>query len=194
MKRIIVGISGASGVIYGIRLLEVLSTYRDIETHLVMTQTARHIIHLETSWLPQQVERLASRVYQPDDLCAPISSGSFVTDGMVVAPCSVKSMSGIACAFAENLLIRAAEVSLKERRRLVLLVRETPLHLGHLRSLMHLAQIGAVIMPPVPAFYHRPRTIEDILNFTIGKILDQFDIPHELFPRWQGSGSDGFLK
>lgn len=187
------GISGASGVIYGIRLLEVLRSYPDVETHLVMTETARTIVTLETQWLPEQVEALATRVHPPADLCAPIASGSFLTDGMVVAPCSVKSMSGIASSFAENLLIRAADVTLKERRPLVLLFRETPLHAGHLRSLTHLAEIGAVILPPVPSFYHRPETIEDILMHTIGRILDQFKIPHKLSTRWRGDGSDGFV-
>jgi len=188
-----VGISGASGVIYGIRLLEVLRSYPDVETHLVMTETARRIVTLETQWLPEQVEALATRVYPPADLCAPIASGSFPTDGMVVAPCSVKSMSGIASSFAENILIRAADVTLKERRTLVLLFRETPLHAGHLRSLTRLAEIGAVIMPPVPAFYHRPETIEDIVMQTIARVLDQFRIPHDLSPRWRGDGSAGFV-
>ena len=189
MKRIIIGISGASGVLYGIRLLEVLHRYPDIETHLVITDAARDILRHETTWTIAEVEALAHKTYSLYDLSAPISSGSFATEGMIVAPCSVKSMSGIANSFSENLLIRAADVTLKEGRTLVLLVRETPLHLGHLKSMVHLAEMGAVILPPVPAFYHHPKTVDDIILHTIGKVLDQFQIPHTLFDPWQGTSS-----
>jgi 4-hydroxy-3-polyprenylbenzoate decarboxylase len=186
VKRIIIGISGASGVIYGIRLLEVLAQYPDLETHLVLTDIARDIIRDETHWHPEQVEALAHTAHGVHDLSAPISSGSFLTEGMIVAPCSIKSMSWIAASFTENLLVRAADATLKEGRKLVLLVRETPLHLGHLRSLVRLAEMGAVILPPIPAFYHHPTRLDDIISHTLGKVLDQFHIPHTLFNRWQG--------
>ena len=184
--RLIVGISGASGAIYGIRLLQVLRSRGD-ETHLILTPTARQNILAETDHSPEEVEALASRVHPHDDLAAPISSGSFRTDGMVVAPCSIKSLSAIANSFDSNLLVRAADVCLKERRTLVLVVRETPLHAGHLRLMAKAASLGAVILPPVPAFYHRPRTIDDLVDQTVGKVLDQFGIDAGLFRRWSGS-------
>lgn len=180
-----VGISGASGIIYGVRLLEVL---RDLgmETHLVLSEAARRIAESETGWTAERIASLAAVTYRNDDLAAPISSGSFPTLGMVVAPCSIKSLSAIAHSYNDTLLARAADVTLKERRRLVLVVRETPLHLGHLRLMAQAAEYGAVILPPMPAFYHGPKTIADLVDQTVGKILDQFGLEHSLFRRWQG--------
>ncbi len=143
-------------------------------------------MRLETSWEPQHVEALADHVHSEDDLASPLSSGSFRTEGMIVAPCSMKSLSKIAHSLNDNLLVRAADVTLKERRKLVLVPRETPLHLGHLRSMTLITEMGGTILPPIPAFYHRPGSIEDIIDQTVGKILDQFDIPHQLFNRWGG--------
>jgi flavin prenyltransferase len=184
--RLIIGISGATGAIYGIRLLEVLQLVEDIETHLIITSAARQSIVYETDYTVAQVNALASVVHNNHDIGATISSGSFRTDGMVIAPCSIKTLSGIANSYADNLLIRAADVALKERRRLVLVVRETPLHLGHLRLMTAVVEYGAVLMPPVPAFYTRPRTIDDVINQTVGRILDQFGIETDLLSRWQG--------
>jgi 4-hydroxy-3-polyprenylbenzoate decarboxylase len=186
LKRIVVGISGASGVIYGIRTLEALKTAGAIETHLIITQGARVTLGLETSIDPAQIERLADHAHAPENLAAPLSSGSFRTEGMIVIPCSMKSLSMIAYSLNDNLLIRAADVTLKERRKLVLIPRETPLHLGHLKAMTAVAEMGGVILPPVPSFYHRPSTIEDIIDQTVGKVLDQFNIPHQLFNRWAG--------
>ena len=188
MKKIIVGISGATGAIYGIRLLEVLRGVEDVETHLVLSPAARRTIDLETDLTVAQVEALADRVYRPGDIAAAISSGSFRSDGMVVAPCAMKTASGIATSYSDNLLLRAADVTLKDRRRLILLVRETPLHLGHLRLLVQLAEMGAVVMPPVPAFYHRPATLEAVIDQTLNRVLDLLDIEldRDLFRRWQG--------
>jgi 4-hydroxy-3-polyprenylbenzoate decarboxylase len=186
LKRIVVGISGASGVIYGIMTLEALKTAGAIETHLIITQGARVTLGLETSIDPAQIERLADHAHAPENLAAPLSSGSFRTEGMIVIPCSMKSLSMIAYSLNDNLLIRAADVTLKERRKLVLIPRETPLHLGHLKAMTAVAEMGGVILPPVPSFYHRPSTIEDIIDQTVGKVLDQFNIPHQLFNRWAG--------
>ena len=184
-KRIVVGISGASGVIYG---LEMLKTLQDLgyESHVVLTRQARHNFLLETDHSLEEVEGAASQLYDDNDLAAPISSGSFVTRGMVVIPCSIKSLSGIANSYGANLLVRAADVTLKERRPLVLVVRESPLHRGHLELMLSAASQGAVILPPAPAFYHKPETITDLIHHTIGKVLDCFGIQHELFNRWQG--------
>ncbi len=186
MNRIVVGLSGASGAIYGVRLLEMLSSIEEIETHLILSRAARIIIEHETSVKPEAVEDLADVVHSPENLAACVSSGSFKTQGMIVAPCSMKSLSMIANSINDNLLVRAADVTLKERRRLVLIVRETPLHLGHLRHMTAVTEMGGIILPPVPSFYHKPKTIDDIINQTIGKVLDQFDIPHQLFSRWMG--------
>lgn len=185
MKRLIVGISGASGAIYGIRALEALNKFPDIETHLVMSPSARRTIHDETDWSVEEVEALADVVHPHRDIGAAISSGSFRTAGMLVAPCSIKTLSGIVASYNDNLLTRAADVCLKERRKLVLLVRETPLHLGHIELLAQATRYGAVLLPPVPAFYNRPQTLDDIVNQTVGKALDQFEIPHQLFRRWK---------
>lgn len=184
-RRLVVGITGASGTIFGIRLLEVL---RDtpIETHLVLSEAARRVMVLETEHTPEEVEALADYHYEPTDIDAAIASGSFRTMGMVVAPCSIKSLAAVAGCHADTLLARAADVTLKERRKLVLVVRETPLHLGHLRLMSAVTEYGAVVLPPVPAFYHRPRTIGDLVDQTVGKILDQFGVDKGLFERWRG--------
>lgn len=187
--RLVIGISGASGAIYGIRLLETLKQNPEVETHLVISPPARRTIELETSWKVAQVEAMASFVHDNKDIGAAISSGSFETQGMIVIPCSIKTMSAIAMSLNDNLLVRAADVNLKERRRLVLVVRETPLHLGHLRRMVELTEAGAIILPPVPAFYHLPRTLDDVVNQTVGKALDLLHIPHHLFQRWQGAPS-----
>jgi 4-hydroxy-3-polyprenylbenzoate decarboxylase len=189
-NKLIVGISGASGVIYGIRLLEVLHSVEDVETHLVMSNAAKQTMSLETDYTINEVTSLANRVYRFADIAAAISSGSFKTRGMVVIPCSMKTLSGIVHSYTDNLLLRAADVVLKERRRLVLVVRETPLHLGHIRLMAQAAEIGSVIMPPVPAFYHRPQTLDDLINQTVNRVLDLFDLelPQDLFQRWAGTG------
>jgi flavin prenyltransferase len=181
--RLIVGISGATGAIYGVRFLEILKE-KKIESHLIITPTSKEILLAETSYSVETVKKLASYVYEDDDLGASISSGSFRTDGMVVIPCSMKTLSGIAHSYNENLLTRAADVILKERRRLVLMVRETPLHEGHIELMLRASRMGAILFPPVPAFYHHPRTIADLINHTLGKILDLFEIDHHLFVRW----------
>ena len=186
VKRIVVGVTGASGSIYGVRLLEALSRIGGIETHLIISHGARVTMAHETSTRPEALEKLANESHSPDNLAACVSSGSFKTDGMVVAPCSMKSLSMIAYSLGDNLLIRAADVMLKERRKLILLVRETPLHLGHLRQMTTVTEMGAVILPPVPSFYCNPQTIDDIVNQTIGKTLDQLGIDHDLFQRWSG--------
>ncbi|MFH0813754.1 MAG: UbiX family flavin prenyltransferase [Pseudomonadota bacterium] len=185
MKRIIVGMSGASGPQYGIRLLEVLKEFDNVETHLVISEAAQKNIQLESDLTVEQVEALADFTYSNTNLAASISSGSFRTEGMVIAPCSVKTLSGLANSFDTNLLIRAGDVTLKEKRKLILIFRETPLHLGHLRLMAQVAEIGATILPPMPAFYHHPKTIQDIVDQTIGKILDQFGLEHQLFCRWK---------
>lgn len=182
-KRIVVGISGASGVIYGVRLLKLLKE-TDYETHLIISDSGRLNIKIETDYQPDEVEALSDYVYDHKDMAASLSSGSFLTDGMVVVPCTIKTLSGIANSYNENLLVRAADVTLKEKRKLVLVVRETPLHKGHLRLLTLAADMGAHILPPVPSFYHQPKTIEDIIDQTIGKIFDFFGIEHHLFKRW----------
>jgi 4-hydroxy-3-polyprenylbenzoate decarboxylase len=183
--RLIVGISGATGSIYGIRLLEALRRLK-VEIHLVISPDGEKNIELETGYQVNEVKALADYVYEFSDVGAAIASGSFVTAGMVVAPCSVKSLSGIANSYNENLLIRAVDVCLKERRKLVLVVRETPLHKGHLQLMLRVAEVEGIILPPMPAFYHLPRTIEDIVDQTVGKILDQFGLDAGLFQRWHG--------
>ena len=188
MKRLIIGISGASGAIYGVRLLEVLQSVPDIETHLIMSNAARQTLALETDLQLRDVQSLADVVHDSRDIAASVSSGSFKTAGMVILPCSMKTLSGIVHSYTDNLLTRAADVVLKERRRLVLCVRETPLHLGHLRMMTTAAELGAIVMPPVPAFYHRPQTLQDIIDQTVNRVIDQFDIemPEDLFTRWGG--------
>ncbi|CAQ83550.1 MULTISPECIES: UbiX family flavin prenyltransferase [Photorhabdus] len=189
MKRLIVGLTGASGAIYGVRLLQVLQPVESVETHLVISQSARQTLALETNYSLRDVQALADVVYDNRDIAAAISSGSFKTSGMVILPCSMKTLSGIVHSYTDGLVTRAADVVLKEGRKLVLGVRETPLHLGHLRLMTQAAEIGAVIMPPVPAFYHQPEQIQDIIDQTVNRVLDQFDIElsHDLFIRWQGA-------
>jgi 4-hydroxy-3-polyprenylbenzoate decarboxylase len=193
MKKLIVGISGATGAIYGIRLLEVLSK-SDVETHLVITEAAQETILIETSWKVEDVKSLAKVSYDIKNLGADISSGSFPSEGMAIIPCSIKSLSGIANSFNENLLIRTADVTLKERRKLVLVVRETPLHLGHIELMLRASRMGAILLPPVPAFYFHPKTIDDLINHTVGKVLDLFGINHHLFNRWGSSEVKKTLK
>jgi 4-hydroxy-3-polyprenylbenzoate decarboxylase len=187
MRRLIVGMSGASGLIYGIRMLEVLKSDPAIETHLVMTASARLNISLETDWQTDEVLALADQVHSVKDLAATIASGSFRTDGMVVAPCSMKTLSAIVNSYADNLLTRAADVVLKERRRLVLMPRETPLHAGHCELLLKACQIGAIIAPPMPALYIKPRSVDELINHSVGRVLDLFDIDTDLVKRWQGA-------
>jgi flavin prenyltransferase len=189
MKRLIIGISGASGAIYGVRLLQVLQPLAEVETHLVMSQAARQTLALETDFNLREVQALANVVHDVRDIAASISSGSFKTLGMVILPCSMKTLSGIVHSYSDSLLTRAADVVLKEQRKLVLCVRETPLHVGHLRMMTTAAELGAVIMPPVPAFYHRPQNIAELVDQTVNRVLDQFDIelPQDLFTRWQGA-------
>lgn len=183
-SRLIIGISGASGVVYGIRLLELLRP-TPVETHLVMTKAAEMTLACETDIKPAQVRALADVNYGVSEVGAGPASGSFRSLGMVIAPCSIRSMSEIACGVTSNLLTRAADVMLKERRRLVLMVRETPLHAGHLRSMTQLAELGAIIAPPVPAFYPRPQSIDDIVNQCTGRLLDLFDIDVGAVVRWR---------
>ncbi|MEK7216994.1 MAG: UbiX family flavin prenyltransferase [Chloroflexota bacterium] len=185
-RRLVIGISGSSGAVYGVRLLEVLYGAPQVETHLVVTPTAAINIEHETERPAEAFKRLATVCYDPEDLAASISSGSFPTDGMVVAPCSMRSLGAIATSQTTNLLLRAADVTLKERRRLVLLVRETPLHLGHLRLMTQVTEMGAIVMPPVPAFYAKPKSIDDMINQTVGRVLDLFGLPHDLVRRWHG--------
>ena len=186
MRKLIVGISGASGSLYAIAALRALRAVPDVETHLVLSGQARRTIALETDTTAEAVEALADVVHRDDNLGASISSGSYKTDGMLVIPCSMKTASAIAYSFNANLLVRAADVCLKERRTLVLVVRETPLHLGHLRTLTQLAELGAIILPPIPGMYARPQTVDDIIGHTVGKALDQFGIDNTLFRRWGG--------
>ncbi|MBD5805425.1 3-octaprenyl-4-hydroxybenzoate carboxy-lyase partner protein [Azoarcus sp. Aa7] len=184
--RIVVGISGASGAIYGIRILEALKQI-GVETDLVMSDSAKRTIAYETDYSINDVKRLASCVHDNNDVGASIASGSFKHAGMIIAPCSIKTLSAVANCFNTNLLIRAADVTLKERRKLVLMLRETPLHLGHLRLMTQATETGAVLVPPLPAFYHRPKTIDDIINQSVTKVLDQFDLDVDLFGRWTGN-------
>ncbi len=194
MKRFVIGISGATGAIYGIRLAEILRKTPDVETHLIITEAGAQTIAEETDWTVKDVIRLAHVYYEIGDIGACLSSGSFHHDGMVVAPCSIKTMSMISNSISSNLLIRAADVTLKEKRKLILLIREAPLHLGHLRQMVNLAEVGAIIHPPLPAFYSRPRSVDDIVNHTVGRILDHFGIEHNLFERWKGIGKAGNKK
>lgn len=187
--RLIVGISGASGVIYGIRLLEILKTVPDLETHLVLSNGAKLNISLETDRQVKEVEAMADVVHSDQNLAAIIASGSYHTDGMIIVPCSMKTLSGVVHSYADTLLVRAADVVLKERRRLILVPRETPLHVGHCRLLYEAAQVGAVIVPPMPAFYNDPQSVDDIINHTVGRLLDLFGIDSGLVKRWQGAGN-----
>jgi flavin prenyltransferase len=186
LKRLVIGISGASGVIYGIRLLQVLYQIPEVETHLIISGPGKQTIVVETEFSVRQVEELASVVYDNRDIGAAIASGSFKTGGMAIVPCSIKTLSALVHCYTDTLMARAGDVTLKERRPLVSVVRETPLHLGHLRLMLDLAQMGAVIMPPMPAFYHRPKTLDDVVNHTVGRILDQLGLNHSLVKEWPG--------
>lgn len=183
-KRIVVGITGASGVIYGVRLLACLKPVDGVETHLILSGAGRRNIEIETDYTPADVISLADHCHDFLNIAAGPASGSFLTHGMVVMPCSIKTLSGITHSYSDNLLVRAADVHLKERRKLVLVVRETPLHVGHLKLMAAATEMGAVIAPPVPAFYHQPKNIDDIIDQTVGKMLDCLAIPHQLFKRW----------
>jgi polyprenyl P-hydroxybenzoate/phenylacrylic acid decarboxylase-like protein len=187
-RRIIVGITGASGAVYGMSLLEALKATGKVEIHLVISDAGKDLLRMEigTSAV-KRVRLLADVLYDNNDLAAPVSSGSFLTDGMVIAPCSAKTLSAVANGYGNNLLHRAADVVLKERRKLVLLFRETPLHLGHIENMAMVTRMGAIVLPPVPAFYHKPATIADLVNHTVGKVLDLFSLEHGLYLRW-GSG------
>ena len=182
-KRIVIGISGASGVIYGVRMLSLLKE-KDFETHLILSEAGKKNIEIETNFTPRDVTAMAHVTYDNRDVGAALASGSFLTGGMVVVPCTIKTLSGIANSYTNNLLVRAADVTLKEKRKLVLVVRETPLHKGHLRLMTMAADMGAHILPPVPSFYHQPKTIEDLIDQTIGKVFDYLGIKNDLFKRW----------
>jgi len=184
--RLIVGMSGASGVIYGVRLLEVLKAESNVETHLVMSDSARMNINLETDWSAKDVLALADHVYSNRDIAASIASGSFGTDGMIVAPCAIKTLSAITNSYADSLIVRAADVVLKECRRLVLVPRETPLHTGHCELLYRTSQLGAIIAPPMPAHYIKPQSVDDLINHHVGRILDLFSIDCGFVKRWNG--------
>ncbi len=185
-KRLVVGISGASGAVLGVRLLEVLAHTDGVETHLVVSPAARITITSETDRSVKEVESLADVVYKPQDVGAAIASGSFATDGMVVIPCSIKTLSAVANCYASDLLSRAADVTLKEGRPLLLVVRETPLHLGHLRLMVQAAEMGAIIFPPMPAFYARPSSVDEVIDNVVGRVLARLGIDNQLFMRWGG--------
>ena len=190
--RLIIGMSGASGVIYGIRLLQVLQAESDIETHLVMSDSAKLNIAVETEWSAKDVQSMADHVHSNKDIGATIASGSFRSDGMIIAPCSIKTLSAVANCYADSLIVRAADVMLKERRRLVLVPRETPLHTGHCELLYRASQNGAIMAPPMPAHYIKPQSVDDLVDHHVGRVLDLFDIDPGLVKRWQGTqeGSD----
>ncbi len=182
---LVVGITGASGVIYGVELLKVLQTI-DIETHLIMSSSAGRNLAIETNYSVEEVHSFADVVHSNKNLGAAVASGSFLTQGMIVVPCTIKSLSGIAYSYSDNLITRAADVTIKEKRPLIMMIRETPLHKGHLEMMVRCADLGATILPPMPSFYHDPKNIQDIINHSIGKVLDQFGIEHDLFQRWDG--------
>jgi len=189
--RLVVGITGASGAIYGVRLLQALRRQPGVESCLVLSEMAKRTLPQETGLTPPEVQALADRCFDNHDLGAPIASGSFHTDGLIVAPCSIKTLSALANSYSETLIVRAGDVALKERRRLILVVRETPLHAGHLRLMLTLAELGATILPPVPAFYTHPATVDDIINHTVGKVLDQLGLEHTLYRPWLGWEAGG---
>jgi 4-hydroxy-3-polyprenylbenzoate decarboxylase len=185
--RLVVGITGATGSIYGIRLLEILRTHRDVETHLVISRPGKRTLVEETDRTVAEVEALATHCYDNSDIGASIASGSFRTGGMVIAPCSVKTAASVAACHAETLIARAADVTLKEGRPLIMLIRETPLHVGHLKCMLALAEMGAVVLPPMPAFYNRPKDLDDIVNHTLARLLDRLSLPQTLVAEWQGT-------
>jgi 4-hydroxy-3-polyprenylbenzoate decarboxylase len=186
--KLVVALTGASGVIYGKRLLEVLQTEK-IETYLVISNAAKEIIEHELGTNKESIEKLANHVYEVSDWNSPIVSGSFKTDGMVIVPCSMKTLSGIANGFAENVILRAADVILKEKRKLILVPRETPLNTIHLQNMLYLAQQGASIVPAMPAYYHKPKTVDDLIDFVVGKVLDLLEINHALYERWHSTNT-----
>jgi flavin prenyltransferase len=187
VKRLVVGITGASGSIYGIRLLEILRTYADVELHLVLSRSGKRTLVAETDWALADVEALAHHRHDNADIGASIASGSFRTAGMVIAPCSIKTAAAVAACYADTLISRAADVTLKEGRPLIMLIRETPLHVGHLKMMLALAEMGAVVLPPMPAFYNRPKELDDIVTHTIARVLDRLDFPQSLVGEWQGT-------
>jgi len=187
VSRLVVGITGASGSIYGIRLLEVLRTTTDVELHLVVSAAGKRTLVEETDYGVADVEALAHQHYDVKDIGATLASGSFRTSGMVIAPCSIKTAGAIAACYSDGLIARAADVTLKEGRPLILLVRETPLHVGHLRVLTALAEMGAVVLPPVPAFYHKPKGLDDVINHTVARVLDRLQLPQTLAGEWPGT-------
>jgi len=182
--RLIVAITGASGVVYGKRLLEVLK--ENHEVHLIISKASEKLVEYELETTKRQLEELANHVYNEDDFSSPLASGSFITDTMIIIPCSMKTLAGIAHGYSENLILRAADVTLKENRKLILVPRETPLSSVHLRNLLELSMQGVVIIPAMPAFYHKPNTIEDLVDFVVGKVMDSLGLDHELFKRWTG--------
>jgi len=184
--RIVVGISGASGVVYGMRLLERLRAHLEVEIHLILTRSAEKTLHLEMGKTAAEAKKLAHFSYPLEDIGARLASGSFRTDAMVVAPCSIHTMSAIAAGISDNLLVRAADIALKERRKLILMVRETPFHLGHLRSMTALAEMGAIIAPPIPGFYTQPQTVMDIVDHSVDRVLDLLGLPDDRVRRWEG--------
>jgi flavin prenyltransferase len=191
VTRLVVGITGASGSIYGVRLLEILRTTTDIELHLVISAAGKRTLVEETDYSVADVEALAHQRYDVKDVGAALASGSFRTGGMVVAPCSIKTAAAVAACYTDTLLTRAADVTLKEGRPLIMLVRETPLHLGHLRVLTALAEMGAIVLPPMPAFYNRPKAVDDIINHTVARVLDRLQLPQTLVGEWRGTSPRG---
>ncbi len=191
MRRILVGISGASGTIYGVRLLELLRRVPEVEIHLVMSALGKRTLLEETDLSLKEVEALAHVVYDNRDLGAAPASGSFRTAGMAIAPCSIKTVSALANCYADTLIARAGDVTLKEGRPLVAVVRETPLHVGHLKQMLALAEMGGILLPPMPAFYLRPKTIDDLVNHTVARVLERMDVTHGLVPEWTGGGRKG---
>lgn len=185
-KRLIVAITGATGVIYGVRLLQALRNIAGVETHLLISEAGVLNLHQELDLNRKDVEALADVTYNVRDVGAAIASGSFQSDGMIVAPCSMKTLAAVAHGFADNLIARAADVTLKERRRLVLMVRETPFNLAHLRNMTAVTEMGGIVFPPLPGFYHRPSSIEEMVDHTLGRVLDLFSLQHTLTPRWSG--------
>ena len=188
MKRVVVGISGASGSIYGIRLLEQLRNDPSVEVHLVVSASGKRTLVEETSYTLRQVESLAHVLYDDRDVGASLASGSFRTAAMIVAPCSIKTLSALATCHADTLIARAGDVTLKEGRPLLALVRETPLHVGHLRQMLAFAEMGGIVFPPVPAFYQKPQTIDDVVSHTVARVLERLGLAHEPFPEWTGGG------
>jgi flavin prenyltransferase len=187
VKRVVVGITGASGSIYGIRLLEILQRYADVELHVVLSRSGKRTLVAETDWTVADVEALAHQRYDNADIGATLASGSFRTAGMVIAPCSIKTAAAVAACYADTLISRAADVTLKEGRPLIMLIRETPLHVGHLKMMLALAEMGAIVLPPMPAFYNRPKELDDVVNHTIARVLDRLDFPQTLVGEWQGT-------